>query len=486
LKPAEKEPLPAVPPATVDPLGDRLLGLFWRRRAEKVAERTRLRVSLHLIPYLFFLYILAYLDRVNMSVAGLGMSEPPSKEGLGMGTDVLGLAFGIFFWGYWILEVPSTISVVRWGARWVFVRILVLWGICATMMGFVGLPFFSRFCSWLPTFHQDPAVNQFYVLRFLLGFFEGGFFPSVIFYLSLWFRPQDRAKAIASFMAAIPLSSVLGLPASGLLLKVHWFGLPGWRWVFIIEGIAPILAGFVTIFFLPDRPEKAKWLPPEERDWLVNELSSEERSKKVHGPAVSLPHLGLVLLLTSVYFCVNVYSYGLGSFMPKLIKSQISGLSDTAASIVAALPYFFALIAMLLNGRHSDRTGERPWHVAVPLALASGGLLAVALTDGRSVLPVAIMILWVGPFLYAHLPAFWPIPTMFLGVGAAASAIGFINMIGNLGGSLGSYMVGKIAKENNEYTFAPSILWVAPWPLLGAILILLLAYWRRRMAKPGT
>jgi len=437
-------------------------------------------VVIHLIPYLFFLYILAFLDRVNLSVAELGMGKPPGEGGLGFSREILGFGFGLFFWGYWILEIPSTLSVLRWGARWVFVRILILWGICATMMGFIGLPAFSRLCASIPAFHEDPAVNQFYALRFLLGFFEGGFFPSVIFYLSLWFRPQDRAKAIATFMAAIPLSVSLGNPTSGLLLKANWFGLPGWRWVFILEGIAPIFAGFLTIFFLPDRPEKARWLPPEERDWLVNTLSNEERSKRAHGASAWLPHLGFVLLLTAVYFCLNIYTYGLLSFMPAIIKSQ-SGLSDTKASIVAAIPYVFALVAMLLNGRHSDRTGERPWHVAVPLTLASIGILLVATFDGIWILPVLIMIIAVGPFLYAHLPAFWPIPTMFLGAGAAASAIGFINMIGNLGGSVGPTVVGKAAA--GQTTFAPALWRLAPWPFLGALLILAMAYGRKWMAK---
>lgn len=506
-------------PAHYDPL-DRFINFFWRKPAADIGERTRRRVSLHLIPYLFFLYILAYLDRVNVSVAQLGMEKPPDDDGLGFVRSISGFGAGMFFWGYWMLEIPSTVSVVRWGARWVFVRILILWGICATLVGFIGTPFMSHLFAWVPhipdtsfvngldstlTFlfgwlargfgRTEPlavfagsvatinglsenAVDQFYFLRFMLGFFEGGFFPSVIVYLSHWFRAQDRAKAVASFMSAIPLSSMLGLPLSGLLLGVNWFGLTGWRWIFILEGVVPVAAGFATLFFLPNRPAQAKWLPPDEREFLEKELDTEHQGKLGHGQFAWVHHIGIVLLLTVVYFCLNVSSYGLSMFMPAIIKSQ-SGLSGTMASVLASLPYVTALIAMQLNGRHSDRTGERIWHVAVPIALMSVGLWIAAKCDGIAVLPVVVMIACVGTFMYAHLPAFWPIPTMFLGATAAASAIGFINMIGNLGGSVGPTMVGKLAE--GQTSFAPALMRLAPWPLVAAAIILVVGYVRRRM-----
>jgi MFS transporter, ACS family, tartrate transporter len=480
-------------PVTPRPWSDRLLDFVWRTPAATVAERTRRRVTLHLIPFLFFLYILAYLDRVNVSVAQLGMELPPEEGGLGFSRDVAGFGAGIFFWGYWILEIPSTVSVIRWGARWVFARVLVLWGVCAALAGLIGTPAAEWTFGWLPhvstggpvsgaTAHfinglRDTPAYQFYFLRFMLGFFEGGFFPCVIVYLSHWFRPQDRAKAIAGFMAAIPLSSMIGLPFSGLLLHLDWFGLPGWRWIFILEGVAPVLAGFATLFFLPDRPDKAEWLAPDERAWLTAELEAEQRSKQGHGHWAWVHHLGLVLLLTAVYFCQNLTSYGLSMFMPAIIKSQ-SGLSDTWSSLLASLPYFVALGGMLLNGRHSDRTGERPKHVAVPMAMLGLGVLAAALLDGVPVLPVLVMILGVGTFMYAHLPAFWPIPTSFLGATAAASAIGFINMVGNLGGSVGPMMVGSLS--SGQTSFAPALFRLAPWPIAGAAIILIVGYTRRR------
>jgi sugar phosphate permease len=469
-------------PVTTVPAGlaDRMIQFFWRGPAPTLAERTRRRVALHLIPYLFFLYILAYLDRVNISVAQLGMEKGLDEGGLGFSRATIGFGAGIFFWGYWILEIPSTVSVVRWGARWVFVRILILWGICAALLGAIGTPLGETLFGWLPYLSNNPQY-QFYFLRFMLGFFEGGFFPSVIVYLSLWFRPQDRGKAIAAFMAAIPLSSMVGLPISALLLDVGWLGLAGWRWIFIIEGIVPILAGFATLFFLPDGPTKAKWLPLEERDWLVGELVHEHKSKQGHGHGAWVHHVGMVLLLTFVYFCQNLTSYGLAMFMPAIIKSQ-SGLSGQMASLLATLPYVLALIGMLLNGRHSDRTHERFWHVAAPLTLLSVGLAIASICDRTPsplhFLPVLVMILWVGPCLYAHLPAFWPIPTMFLGATAAASAIGFINMIGNLGGSVGPMVVGSMA--NNQASFGPALRLLAPWPLLAALIILVVGFFRRR------
>jgi MFS transporter, ACS family, tartrate transporter len=485
ILPEHRRRMPVNGPTLPGRLFQKVVSRFSPARAKDLPERTRRRVTLYLIPFLFFLYILAYLDRVNVSVAQLKMELPPEDGGLGFTPAISGWGAGIFFWGYWILEVPSTVSVVRWGARWVFVRILILWGLCAALVGTIGTPFAAAIFNWMPHVPEhiggdtarfinqlpENAAYQFYVFRFMLGFFEGGFFPSVIVYLSLWFRTEDRAKAIASFMAAIPLSSMLGLPLSGLLLDVHWFGLQGWRWIFILEGVAPFLAGFATIFFLPDRPAKATWLSAEERDWLMGELEREQRSKQGHGGHWAwVHHLGMVLLLTSVYFCLNFTSYGLSMFMPRIIKSQ-SGASDKMASLLASLPYLLGFIGILVNGWHSDKTRERPWHVAVPLTMLSLGIWLVAAVDGIPVLPVLVMIFCVGTFMYAHLPAFWPMPTMFLGATVAAGAIGFINMIGNLGGSIGPMVVGKEA--TGRASFASALVLLAPGPMIAAAIILI-------------
>jgi ACS family tartrate transporter-like MFS transporter len=461
-------------------------------------ERARRRISRRLIPWLFFLYILAYLDRVNISAAALGMGLPPEKGGLGFTTEFIGFASGIFFWGYWILEIPSTVSVVKWGARWVFVRILVLWGVCATLCGFLGKPILATLLGWIQVGgfnvwgHSFTGVDgtqpadQLVILRFLLGFFEGGFFPSVIVYLALWFRPEDRARAIASFMSAIPIASIIGLPFSSFLSLLDMQGLEGWRWILIIEGIAPIGAGVLTLFFLPDRPEKAAWLPSDECRWLRDELDREDAGKLHHGHFAWVRKFGTVLLLTSVYFCLNVSSYGLGMFMPKILQLNFHiEKSMTALTIlVAALPFIPALICMRLNGWHSDRSGERVWHVAIPLFLQGVGVAAAAYFDGVGLVSAFIMILWVGSCLYAHLPAFWPIPRTFLGVVVAASAVGFINMIGNLGGSVGPYIVGKAAE--GQSTFAPALWKIAPFPIVGAFIIIAVGHfrgWMRFAAK---
>jgi ACS family tartrate transporter-like MFS transporter len=409
------------------------------------------------------------------------------------------------------------------------VRILILWGICAALVGAIGTPFAASLFAWLPHIPenaaflgsidselnhlfgwlvsslgygdpiqlasgaarfvnrlQDSPAYQLYFFRFMLGFFEGGFFPSVVFYLSYWYREKDRAKAIAAFMAAIPVSNIIGMPVSRLLLTVNWFSIPGWRWILILEGIAPILAGFATLFFLPDRPTHAKWLPADERDWLMAELEREHQAKKGHGHLLWVRHLGMVLLLTCVYFGLNLSSYGLQMFMPSIIQSQ-TGWSDEMSSVVASLPYLMALLGMLVNGWHSDRTRERIWHVAVPLTLLSLAIALTAAVDGIGPLPVFVMIFVVGPFMYAHLPAFWPIPTMVLGAIAAASAIGFINMIGNLGGLVGPTVVGEAATNaQGNVNYARPLLLLAPWPFASAIVVVIAGYVRRKVKTSQT
>jgi MFS family permease len=453
-------------------------------------EKTRRKIARRLIPWLFFLYVLAYLDRVNISAAALGMELPPEGGGLGFSEEFLGFASGLFFWGYWILEIPSTVSVVKWGARWVFARILLLWGVCATLCGFLGKPILTTLLGWIHVsgfnalghsfagLDGTRAADQLLILRFLLGFFEGGFFPSVIVYLSLWFRPEDRARAIASFMSAIPISSIIGFPISSLISRLDWAGLEGWRWILILEGIAPIAAGVLTFFLLPDRPEKATWLAVDECRWLRSELDKEDAARTAHGHFIWMRKFGLVLLLTSVYFCLNVSSYGLSMFMPKILQHQfnIDKSQKALAILIAALPFIPALICMRLNGWHSDRTGERVWHVAVPLFLQGVAVAAAAHFDGVGRVSALIMIFGVGSCLYAHLPAFWPIPRTFLGVVVAASAVGFINMLGNLGGSVGPTIVGKAAE--GQATFAPALWKIAPFPMTGAVIIVVAAHFR--------
>lgn len=447
-----------------------------------VAERCRRRVIRHIMPFLFFLYILAYLDRANVSFVGLALAESPEKGGLGFNSEVFGFGAGLFFLGYWILEIPSTISVLKWGARWVFVRILILWGLCCTMIGAIGLPVAGYCFGWLP--HLPESLGdfalfwnglptspkyQFYFFRFMLGFFEGGFFPSVILYLSLWFRAADRGRAIALFMSAIPVSTLIGAPLSGFMMKIHLFDLEPWRWVFILQGLVPIGAGFATIFMLPSRPKDAAWLPDDEKEWLIAALAKEQVGREHHGHWDWLKNPLPVLLLTTVYFCFNVVSYGMSMFLPQIIHSQLPvewqndpGWNTTAVLAVTALAFFMAFVAMRINGWHSDRTQERVFHVAVPLCMLSFGLFMVYFLEGNKTLQMLATVFLVGTFLYSHLPCFWPIPSMFLGTAAAASAIGFINMIGNLGGFVGPQIVGDKDSGAKAAAVAQAATGVAP------------------------
>jgi len=469
-------------------------------------ERTRRRVAWHLLPYLFFLYILAYVDRTNVAVAMAGMKLPPELGGVAFNAAIAGFGTGLFFWGYWILEIPSAQSVLTRGARWVFVRILVLWGLACLLIGFIGLPWFNQLLFWLPTVERWPgssyypswffphqaiaepgqnptevpppdqqAIVQFYFLRFMLGVFEGGFFPTVIFYLSIWFRPQDRGRAMATFLAAIPVSGLIGTPLSQAIMdKIHWGGLPGWRWVYILQGAVPILAGFVTLFFLPNRPEQARWLPEDEKKWLIGELANEQQKRQGHGWG---GQVWLVLMLTLYYFCMNVTSYGVSTFLPTLMKSQ-SGLEESTAGYVAALPYLFAILGMVFNGWHSDKQRERIWHTVIPLTGLSLGLMATAtaVLFGQGWLAAIFLIVLVGPCMYAHLPAFWPIPTIFMGAAAAAAAIGFINMLGNLGGSVGPTIFGSFLANK---LYAPGLYVLGAFPL-GSVAVILFVGWMRR------
>ncbi len=512
--------------ASLDPYGDRLMRLFWRRPPGTLAERTRRRVALHLVPFLFFLYILAYIDRSNVAVATLALSLSPQEGGLGFDTAVIGFGSGVFFLGYVILEIPSTLSVERWGARWVFARILVLWGLMAAAMGAVGTAWMTSALGWVPGLREPRG--QFYFLRFMLGFFEGGFFPSVIYFLGQWFRREDRAKAIAGFALAMPLSSVIGFPISDALLRADWFGLQGWRWIFIVEGFVPVVAGIATIFLLTDRPEKARWLGEEERAWLAGELEREHRERQQQAHFGCRNHVFIVLLLTAVYFCYNVTAYGMQFFMPSLFKQHLSlmpafvrgwfGLDaslasglhqhaiaayagvrfelreivsaavmkqreNRAATYLAMLPYFVSVAAVLFNGWHSDRKQERVAHAAVPAVLTSLAIFSAWILGavvGSPMPGLVVLIIVFGAGAYSHIPPFWSIPTMFLGSTAAASAIGFINMTGNLGGFLGPKLLGEEAAKSDLWK---SLIYLAPWSVSAAVILLSMNFYRRRKER---
>jgi ACS family tartrate transporter-like MFS transporter len=397
-----------------------------------ISSRVRKRVMWRLMPYLILLYVIAYLDRVNVSYAALEMTAD-----LGFTDKTYGLGAGIFFIGYFLLEVPGAVIAVRWGVRKWICRIMLTWGIFAVAMGFI------------------QNAQQFYWLRFLIGAAEAGFFPAIIVYLGHWFRGADRAKAVALFMSAISLAMVIGGPISGALLKLQWLGMEGWRWLFILEGIPAIVLGFTTWFFLTERPEQARWLPPDEKAWLVNELEQERAARELEGrqhatsitQALKNPQ---VLLFCVAYFFGLIASNGLGYWLPKMIKSM-SGFSNMEVSLLVSLPYSLGVVAKIVAGWSSDRTGERRWHTIVLMGVGSLGLAALAASQGF--LPLAILCLCIAVIgLMGYTSSFWAYATSFLAGTANAAAIGLINSVGNLGSFVGPYGMGWLKEETTGYT----------------------------------
>jgi len=383
-----------------------------------IARRTLAHVNRRLMPFVFLLYVISYLDRVNVSYAGLQMTRE-----LHFSDSVFGLGGGIFFIGYFLLEVPGSILAEVWSARKWIARIMITWGIVASLSGLI---------------HSE---QQFYWLRFILGVAEAGFVPGIIVYLSHWYRPQDRGKAIAIFFAAIPASAVIGGPLSAIFLNLHWLGLNGWRWLMILEGLPAVIIGIVTLFYLTDHPQQAKWLKDDEREWLVNELKREDKLahmspwKALGNPLVLLMAVTLLLGLTA--------TYGVSLWLPKMVQ-RLSAFGLSKVSLIAAIPPLCALPAMMLNAAHSDRTGERILHAAIPRTMAGVAMVICAFSTGNIWLSVLLLSIATIGFYSAH-PGFWPLPNLLLGKTAAAASIGLINSFGNLGGFIGPYVIGYIS-----------------------------------------
>jgi MFS transporter, ACS family, tartrate transporter len=413
---------------------------------QSVAERARRRITKRLMPFLLWLYFLAYIDRTNVSVAALQMKKPLGEGGLGFTDDIIGAGAGIFFLGYFLLEIPGTLIVERWSARKWIARIMISWGIIATIMGFIGLPGMN-FAS---------TEDQFYVLRFILGLAEAGFFPGIVVFLAHWFRYEDRAKAKSLFMIGIPIGTVIGLPISRTIMEsVNWAGLEGWRWVFILEGVPSIIFGVVTLFYLTDRPSDAKWLPEDEKRWIMGELERERRELMLSGKDALWSSIakGLfnwkTVLLSIIYLFVVTGYYGLTFFLPS-ITAKMKGTSIVSQTIITSLPYAFGLVAMLVNSAHSDRTGERRWHTALSILLGGVGL-ALAILSGDTLALAVTFFCVAGIGVHAYLPVFWTWPSRFMTASVAATAVGLINSFGNLGGYFGPTVVGELSKKYNSY-----------------------------------
>ncbi len=378
-----------------------------------------------LVPFLFLLYIIAYLDRINLGFAALQMQRQ-----LGFTDSMYGLGAGIFFAGYFLFQVPSNLVLARVGARrWIAV-LMVTWGIISASMCTV------------------TGVRSFYALRFLLGAAEAGFFPGVILYLKTWFPARARARTVARFMTAAPLSGVLGGPLSGALLGLQGkSGLAGWQWMFLLEGVPAIVLGAIAWIYLVDRPKDAAWLTPLQKSWIERVLQNETiEVAQSHGRGAI--QVWPILVLSLVYFGVNTVSYGVSLWLPTLIKS-LSGMSNLAIGALSAVPYVTAAVAMVFVGLHSDQSGERRWHTAVPAFAGAIALGVAAHTNSVGATTALISVAVLGVF--SMMGPFWSMPTALLSGTAAAVGVAVINSIGNLGGFFGPYTIGALRNSTGSF-----------------------------------
>jgi MFS transporter, ACS family, tartrate transporter len=403
--------------------------VFKTAPTNELAAVTLRKVTWRLIPFLFVLYVIAWLDRVNVGFAGLQMNTD-----LGFSSTVFGFGSGIFFLGYCLFEIPSNIILERVGARLWISRIMVTWGLISAGMMFV----------------RTPAT--FYLLRFLLGVAEAGFFPGVIYYLSLWYPTAHRARAIAAFMTAVPVTGLIGSPLSGALLELNGLhGLAGWQWLFLLEGLPAVILGTSVLFYLKDRPETTHWLTPAERDWLVETLAAERKAClprpniRVALTDKTIWNLGVIFLLVAAGF------YGYSFWAPLIIKS-LTGLSNFKVGLVLGAIGAVTIVGMLLNSYHSDRTGERAIHIAVPLSVMAIGLVGCALLRQPVLAIVALALVPLGHC--ASYGPFWSMPTQFFTGPAAAAGIALVTVIANVGSFAGPTLIGIFKTYTGTHTGA--------------------------------
>ncbi|TCB67538.1 MFS transporter [Acinetobacter sp. ANC 4178] len=415
-----------------------------------IEKRTLRKITWRIVPFIMILYLIAYIDRVNIGFAAITM-----KEDLGFTASILGFGAGIFFLGYFLFEVPSNIILHKVGARIWIARVMVTWGIIAGGMAFI------------------ESSTSFYVMRFLLGVAEAGFFPGIILYLSYWFPARNRAGVIALFMAAAPIATAIGSPISAALLEMHGImGLAGWQWMFLIEAVPAVILGVVVFFYMTDRPEKAAWLKADEREWLVKTMQAEDANKGDQQHHSILRGLAnpRVLALALIYFGTSAGLYTLGIWAPQIIKEL--GVSSMTVGLLNAIPPIISVVAMILWSRHSDKTNERTWHVALACLTAAVGLAIAAGTGSMFGLIAALTIVNVG--ISCSKPPLWSMPTMFLSGAAAATGIATINSIGNLGGFAGPAMIGWVKDQTGS--FASGLYFVAGLLILSTVLTLVLSF----------
>lgn len=392
--------------------------------------RTLKKVSRRIIPFIFVLYIIAFLDRVNIGYAALDMNKD-----LGLTASVMGLISGIFFISYFLFEVPSNMLMHRIGARKWIGRIMISWGFVVILTAWV------------------QNENHLYILRFILGIAEAGFFPGVILYITYWFRGKERARAVALFMMALPVSNIIGAPVTTWIMdNITWAGMEGWRWIFILEGIPAVILGIITIYYLTDRPEQAKWLTNEEKNWLISELEKDNKGKASnHNHKVKETFASKrVWRLSFIYLTLVTGLYGVGFWMPTIIKGFSNILTNTQVGLITMIPYILGGIAMTLWARRSDRTNERKMHAALPPLVGAFGLLGCALTTNPFLSIVMLSFVTIG--IYSIFGPFWAIPSLFLTEFEAAVGIALISSIGNIGGFIGPYALGYVIDTTGSVT----------------------------------
>jgi MFS transporter, ACS family, tartrate transporter len=426
---------------------------------ENLESRTIRKVSARLIPFLMVCYFIAYLDRVNVGFAALTMNKA-----LDLTKTMFGFGAGIFFVTYFLFEVPSNLALDRFGARKWIARIMFSWGILSGLMAFI------------PAIARATGLGNevaFYVIRALLGFAEAGFFPGIIFYLTLWYPSVYRGRIVGAFMAAIPLSSAIGSPISGLILGMNGVGgLDGWQWLFIIEAAPAIVLAFVTYFYLTDLPADAQWLAADERAWLHDRLDAERRQREATHRISVMQSLynPRVWALALVYFGLVACNYGVAFWLPQIVNAF--GLSFAATGWVTAIPYAIGAAFMVWYGYRSDATGERKGHTAIGLLIAAAGIAASTLTSNPTLTIVAFTIGACGVF--GTLPVFWTLPTAVLSGTAAAAGIAVINSIGNLAGFAGPYAMGWIKDQTGSFT--GGLLLIAALAIIAMAIVLALGH----------
>ena len=417
---------------------------------DELEKRTMARVSARLIPFLILCYFVAYLDRVNLAFAALEMNKD-----LAFSATVYGTGAGIFFLSYFLLETPSNLVLVRVGARRWIARIMFTWGILSGCMAFVS------------------GETGFYIVRFLLGAAEAGFFPGIIFYLTLWFPAAYRGRIIAMFMAAIPLSAVIGAPLSSMLLYLDGgFGLRGWQWIFILEALPAIILSVVVYFYLTEEPTQATWLANDERAWLVARQEHERSHREAvqnHSVMQALTNPKVVALgIVGISIAYSIYA--LAYVLPQVVKAF--GVTNMQTGLITAIPFAVGMIGMIWYGRRSDRLMERRSHAAIALLITGLGIAAAAVIDDPYVKMAWLCVAGFGAF--AVLPAFWAMPTAFLSGSAAAAGIAFINSIANIAGFVGPMIIGRIKDATGS--FSGGFLVVAGVSVVAAIIMLCIGH----------